>query len=274
MWYLLLLPTLLFADVEKAPAAQLQTSAAAQRATVELRLRPELAAPIVASAPESELTPTAISTGVVTDGASWMKVQREATFFGYVEKASISKDLEILPGANVYETPEKGALLLSVEDPARVRLLEVDRMGKVQVKGPTTLYYPVGLSGVEKTDVAMEAAPQVEVAAISDASDAQAASMAQPVQQKRVPQYASGTMSPADAKLRTIEGELRKGNPLLGSKLYLVDIHGRLVARIDPNSPIDRMTLQRYLGQKAIFVGEMEDHNGSLYMKVRSVRLQ
>lgn len=244
------LPLVALADVEPVapqvtPQEALQVAPVAQK-SVDLRLKPSTASQVVATAAQSELT-AAQDTGIVADGMKWMSVERPVTLTGFVDKSAIDKNLDIAAGTLVWANEDKTVQLTTIDNPSAARLLEADRMGKVEVKEPRVLYY-----GVPATT---EAAP---MPALTD-----------------VPAPAAERSTKASAShgnLRTIEGTLKKST--FGKRFWLVDSQGQHICRIDNRSPIDPLTLERYVDRTAAFVGVLHDNNGVLVLTVRSIRIR
>ncbi|NDC83980.1 hypothetical protein EB093_10055, partial [bacterium] len=278
MWILLILPTLLFADVDpvdmplesndvtqaytlsaEAPVNVKTTptskevaktalpnvsvpisktvSTAADR--IGLRLKPSMSSPVVLALSKEEAQASSQDTGIVAEGQKWMSVEHAVTLTGFVEKTAIDKDLSIDRGTIVWSSPDKAEQLTVIDNPASVKLLEVDHMGKVEVIEPRVLYYGLPTQPVVETTGAGPTGATAE----QKSMDATA---------KR-----RGSASDlTDSHLRSIEGVLRKGNPLLGRKLFINDAHGQRICKIDPNSPIDWLTFNQYVGHVAVFVGE------------------
>lgn len=214
--------------------------------SVELRLKPSLTAPVTYKASVNDFA-DAQDTGIVADGMKWMSVERPVTLTGFVDKSAIDKNLDIAAGTLVWANEDKTVQLTTIDNPSAARLLEADRMGKVEVKEPRVLYY-----GVPATT---EAAP---MPALSD-TPAPATERQQ-------------NMAPSHGNLRTIEGTLKKST--FGNRFSLIDSQGQHICRIDPKSPIDPLTLERYEGRTAGFVGVLHDNNGVLVLTVRSIRMR
>lgn len=260
MWTLfLLIPTLLMADVElvapvvtPAESASVTVYQAPAAKTFDLHLKPSVSSAVVAKAPESELASSAQDTGLVTDNMRWMSVERPVKLTGFVDKSAINKNLDIAPGTLVWQNEEKTVQLTAVDNPSSARLLEVDRMGKIEVTEPRVLYYGVPMAVTAPAPVA------------DDTARWQANTSAR----------RGEATSSADSAHRMIEGTLRKGSVVFGSKLYLVDARGQHICKIDPRSPIATRTLQQYIDRTAVFVGELHEANGTLILSVRSVRMR
>ena len=222
--------------------------------TVALRLKPSASAPVVLTLPADEVKAGAQDAGIVADGQKWMSVEHAVTLVGYVDKAAIDKDLTVSKGTVVWTATDKAEQLTVVDEPTAAKLLEVDHMGKVEVKEPRVLYYAAPM---QVMDVSAPTVSPAEQKSLDDAA-------------KR--RGSSSTM--VDARLRGIEGVLRKGNPLFGRKLYLYDAQGQQICRIDQNSPIGWLTFSEYVGHTAVFVGELHDNGGDLVLTVHSIRMR
>lgn len=214
----------------------------------DLHLKPSLSSPTVMKAAENELIADAQETGIVADGLKWMSVERPVKLTGFVDKKAVDKNLDVAPGTIIWTTEAKTAQLSTVDNPADVRLLDVDRMGRVEVKEPRVLYYGLPMAP------SPAAAPTV--------SDAPASSRRGSATETTNPSY------------RMLEGTLRKSNPLFGRKYFLEDGQGQRICRIDPNSPIGALTFEQYVDRRAVFVGELHDYNGTLVLTVRSIRMR
>jgi hypothetical protein len=264
------IPAFLLADVDPGAAP----TAPAIVNPVELRLKPASSSPVVLTLPEADLAASSQDAGY-SDGRRWQSVERPVTLTGYVDKAAIDKDLEIAKGAVVWVTPDKTESLTTVDNPEDARLLEVDHMGKVEVKEPRVLYYTT-----DKAPAVTLPVPLNTKTSAPSAADTLAPSPVAPAAPLVNPDNIVQLHSPAMANdaphrsFRTIEGVLKKGNPLLGGKLYLVDAHGVYIAKIDRMSPIAKMTIEEYLGETAVYTGELREVNGELVLTVRSIRME
>jgi|GEM_PF-2348435 hypothetical protein len=260
----LLVPTLLLADVDPsavtttpAPAPAAATPAPAPKAdlptvaTIELRLKPSLSAPVVLTLPQTDVSPSAQDAGSF-EGKSWKSVEKPVTLTGYVEKSAVDKNLDVAKGATVWSDESKTSQLTVVDEPSAVKVLSVEKLGRVELTEPRVLYYP----GAD--------APLSPVTPVAESTPAQSV----PSRVSAVP-----TVAGVDS-MTSLEGVLKKGNPLLGARLYLVDVHGNFVANIDPKSPVDRMSMEGYLDKTAAYTGVLKERGGELTLTVRMIRLE
>ncbi len=230
---------------ETAPVIQ-----SARSRSFDLHLKPSLTSPVAMSASENDLVADAQDTGIVEGGLKWMSVERPVTLTGFVDKSAVDKNLDVARGATVWSNEQKSAQLTIVNNPSDVRLLEVDRMGRVEVKEPRVLYYGIPMAAVT--------------------TDPQATS---PDWQSQANRRRGEGVETSTAGRRMIEGTLRKGK-LFGTKYYLEDGQGQRICRIDPKSPIGMMTFEQYIDRRAVFVGELTESNSELTLSVRSIRMR
>lgn len=296
---------------ETQTAVSLIESTPSDKTLVALHLKPSLSSPVVLSLPADEIRNAVQEAGTFADGKKWSSIEREVTLTGYVDKAAIEKDLDIRRGSIVWTTPDKTSQLTIVENPAFVRLREMEgTMGKIEAKEPRVLYFtneetsaPSSTSNAaapkdsanptaakdasasDKTDDALKTEalnPSKEVPFAPTAASASAPEKplplpapAEPVVDDNTLRHRGMAVSTApQGNFRAIEGTLKKGNPLFGRKLYLVDEAGNHIAKIDKNSPIDWLTFQPYIGQTAVFSGELHETDDGLVLTVRSIRLR
>ena len=264
----LLLPCLVWADVEPVtpsvkksvekttPAAQTAPAVFTPKAgEVALHLKPSEQSPVVMSLPLSELVSSSQDTGIVEGGKRWMSIEKPVTLTGFVERNAIDKNLDVAAGTVVWSSAEKTGELTVVDNPASVRLLEVEKMGKVEVKEPRVLYYTVPGQG------------NVNAAPKTDKNDERW----QAQNDKRKGEAVSSTKAESE---RAIEGVMRRGGSLLGRSFYLEDSQGKRICKISKNSPISPLVLDQYIGRSAVFVGTLNENTGELVFTVNAIRLR
>jgi hypothetical protein len=245
------------------------STSSAKDVSYQLRLKPSISAPVILTLSESELKSSAQDTGIVEGGLRWMSIERPVNLVGYVDKVSVDKDLTINSGAIVWATPEKKSQLTVIDNPAYAQLLEVDQMAKVQVKEPRVLYYGLPIS----SSAATRAQAYSNASSSSASSQSTNTSPADKNLENAAKRRGSAVNIP-QSNVRAIQATLRKGNPLLGGKLFLVDQNGHHICNIDPQSPIGAESFKGYIGRSAVFSGVLNETRSGLVLSVRSIRLR
>ncbi len=274
---LLLLPSVLLADVSL-PVQEIinqanPTVVDGQEAKVGVRLTKDFEAPVVAVLDRGDLA-NPVSAGSDDANREWSSAQKNLTINGYVENAAITKDLDILQGAQVWADMDKKTLLTSVEDPSGAKLLDAERgMGHVELTGVRTVYFPTTNataptpSSVNSIVNEVTQAPSgdenlsLNSVALTDDTPSSVESQDIPAPKNVVPV----------AGLRSVEGTIRKS--WLGG-LFMEDDFGNKICSIAKASPIGMDSLLRYRNMKVVLVGEMSERGAALKLSVRSVRLR
>ncbi len=274
---LLLLPSALLADVAL-PLQEVINQANPQvvdssSEKVGVRLAKDFEAPVVAVLDASELS-DAVSAGSDDSNREWLSAQKNLTINGYVENASVTKDLDILQGAQVWADIAKTTPLTSVDVPSEAKLLDAERgMGHIELTGMRTVYFPSAKAPVATPDSvssivedAPTTSPVDENTSLNTAAFADEISPASQTQGIPTPK----NIVPA-AGLRSVEGTIRKG--WFGG-YYMEDDFGNKLCSIAKSSPISFDALERYRNMKVVLVGEMSERGAALKLSVRSVLLR
>lgn len=269
------------APAVEAPKTETDASVPAEK-LIELHLKPAAGSPVVLSLPESEIKKNTQDAGTFADGKKWFSVEREVTLVGYVDKKAIDKNLDIEKGTIVWTSTDKAEQLTVIDKPSDARLLDVDSMGRVEVKEPRVLYFSEAVTSAvvasapvaETKPIVIKEAPVAPVATTVTIPASPVPAPEPVVDENTLKRRGVAVDTAPKGNLRSIEGELKKGHSLFGRKLYLVDEYGNFIAKIDKNSPIDWLTFQQYVGQTAVFVGELKETNSGLVLTVRSIRMR
>jgi hypothetical protein len=281
LFALLLIPTLLMADTDLPIAVAPQSTEVATAPIVELRLKQNFDSPVAVAVSRNEIKDP-MSVGKDARGVEWFTTEREVTLEGYVDNASITKDLDVVKDAKVWTTPELKELLTVIGDPTTARLLDVDKgVGHVQVKEPRVLYFASqsapseaeALPAPKAPAAPTPGAPTVEVSSAGDVAAATAPE-ASPTNTISPSLVNDAAPTPSLRAQRAIEGQLVKGGFFDHGRYYLADENGGRICFVAKDSPIGNDALASYRNRVVVLSGELNERGGVLTLKVRSIKMR
>jgi hypothetical protein len=207
--------------------------------------------------------------------AGWIAVEVGGPFEAYVKNRDLSKQLDVIPGANIYLAPKDGAGILAV----------FARGDKAEITGLHGRWTQVLLSktivGYVQTESAASGVATIPAAPVAApvAAPAAAATAAAPVQE--APRAPAAGSDDGNASLsRLFEGALSSTKSILAPRRpydwQLVDPSGKRIAYVDLSKLLLTDQIENYSGHGVVVLGSLKPVSGTddLVILVEGLRLK
>jgi hypothetical protein len=250
-----------------AGAAALNAATLSVATAVQSQPDPSSAVIVVLAAGTEQPTP---SDKVGVPPAGWIAVEVAGPFQGYVKNKDLSKQLDVVPGANVLVAPKDGSGVLTVfakGDKAEITGLHG---GWTQVSLDKTLVGYIQVSPSAPTSVAPAAAPAAAPAVATAPAPAAAA-----------PASPFTSAENGDVRLsRLYEGTLASTKSILMPKRpydwQIQDASGKRIAYVDLTKLLLTDRIENYDGHGVVLLGSLEPvkDTDDLVIEVVGLRLK